>query len=115
MTSVARMRTLLNRPAEYPFTWDDRMYAMQQLGEVYLYMETAFDWRVRHDSVTIIDGEDHLTPEGQGTNPYAAAENHWHQLTRPGVLVYAWAPRRVVMWEGFQWMDLPELLLVPST
>lgn len=115
MTSVAVFRKMLNRPTERVLTWDDRMYAMQQLGEVYLFMEAAFDWRVRHDSVTMIDGEDQLTPEGCGTNPYSAVDSHWQQLTRPGVLIYAWAPRRVVMWEGFQWMDLPELLIRPST
>lgn len=89
-------------------TWDQRMMSMQSLGELFLYMQAPFDWRVLHQAVLIIDDEEGIVPQGRGTNPYGAADAHWQQLTRPGTVVECWGPHRHVTWRGFRWLVLPD-------
>lgn len=90
-------------------SWDRRMVAMQALGDVSLYMHAPFDWRVRHRGVLIWAGEDLLVPEGQGTNPYAAADEHWRQLTAPGTMLSV-GLNGAAFWQGSDWVRVDESL-----
>ena len=92
-------------------TWDHRMLKLQELGDVFLYMEAPFDWRVFHKGVLLVDpeGEDDLVPQGQGTNPYAAVDDHFRQLTQGSPLVQAVGDDiRVVQWVQRNWTDVRE-------
>jgi len=86
------------------FTWDDRMIAMQALGDVSLAMEAKFDWRVRHHGVLLLSGmgeSEHtsmLIPEGQGTNPYDCVDDHWRQLTEGFQMVRSQKLNGVFAW-----------------
>jgi hypothetical protein len=75
-----------------------RMEAMQSIGDVSLWMHKPFDWRVRHEGVLIVEGEDDLVPEGYGTNPYCVQDEHWRQLTQGGPLLYLVKDKRHIRW-----------------
>ena len=86
--------------------WDQRLMKLRELGEVYLYIEKPFDWRILQDNVFLIDGEDELVPQGQAINPYAVVDDHWRQLTHgsPLIRVYGKQPR-IVTWQAGNWTD----------
>lgn len=75
---------------------DQRMIMMQALGDVSLYMHAPFDWRVRHEGVLIVEDDDDLVPEGRGTNPICAPDDHWRQLTLGSPLIHLPAQKRYV-------------------
>jgi hypothetical protein len=89
-------------------SWDRRMQLMQDLGDLVLYMHAPFDWRVRHRGVLIWAGDDQLVPEGQGNNPYAAADDHWRQLTAVPGTTLSFGLNGAAIWNESGWIIVRE-------
>jgi len=89
-------------------TWDGRYQALQAIGFMSIYLEKPFDWRVHHENVLILDGEDELVPQGRDTNPYGAVDDHWRQLTAasPVLVINRGSKRTLVRWNGTGWVEV---------
>lgn len=92
--------------------WQERLDAIQCLGEARLIMRKPDDWYVgQHVEVK---GGDVLTPvSGNGSSPEAAVYDHWNNLTslQPGQYIVARAAgsdRLAVRWAGHMWKPVNE-------
>lgn len=92
-------------------TWEEKLAALQCLGEVSLHMRKPGDWYVSQ-RVTI-GGDGMLRGEyGNGKTPEAAVEQHWAIYsadllnTNKYVVVESHGKRRHVVWVGYMWWDI---------
>ena len=94
-------------------TWEQKLEALQCLGDVCLRMRKPGDWYVSA-SGREIGGDGCLVGEfGNGTTPEEAVEDEWMRyvtelpLGRYIVLGAFSDNRRHVRWNGFMWQDIP--------
>jgi hypothetical protein len=82
-------------------TWEQKLQALQALGDTSLRMRKPGDWYV--NTVANIKGDGGY---GNGATPEAAVEDHWKKFAESGatVVVDAYSPsRREYRWNGFMW------------
>ncbi len=90
-------------------TWEDRIQAMQSLGELTLRMRKPGDWYVNHSGVERAEGC--LLCGGCVTGaktPQEATEQHWKWLTElkgdQYIVTNAMNDRRMAYrWTGYMW------------
>jgi hypothetical protein len=96
-------------------TYEEKLQALQALGECSLKMRRPGDWYVAQPQKGVHSGGILRSPYGNGRTPEEAVENHWFALTsevapdeyvvlHPGDSVR----RRAVRWNGFMWADVDE-------
>ena len=94
--------------------WEEKLDAIQHLGETVLRMRAPGDWYVSQSGVeSTARGSAVLRGEyGDGTSPEAAVLHHWNVLTvHDGNTSYLVlnatdeTKRRHVYWNGFMWKD----------
>lgn len=94
-------------------TWEEKLAALQSLGDCCLRMRHPGDWYVSATSVEVSSGRMLEGRYGNGATPEAAVLDHWEKYTAlvgPGEVVVINAmstERRHVRWTGYMWTDVP--------
>ena len=95
-------------------TWEQKLDALQSLGECTLRMRKPGDWYVRQ-GVEVSQGNLLVGEYGNGKTPEEAVMNHWDLLSnlKPEeyLVVHAMGPnRQAVKWNGYMWQSVKENL-----
>lgn len=91
--------------------WEQKLAAIQALGDTSLRMRKPGDWYVSSTRMEI-GGDGMLSGEyGNGRTPEEAVEEHWRIYTNlpPGKFIVIGAytdKRRQVRWNGYMWEDI---------
>lgn len=90
--------------------WEQKLAALQALGEFKLCMREPGNWYVYVPKAEIKDGSMLKSGAGNGRTPEEAVENYWREMTElnPGerVVIGAYSDaRREVRWNGYMWQD----------
>jgi hypothetical protein len=95
-------------------TWEQKLAAIQALGEAHLCMRRPGDWYVSQSRTEVKErGSSVLSSAfGNGATPEEAVLDHWRQLAEVGptfiVVIDAYSERRRhVRWNGYMWADEP--------
>jgi len=93
-------------------SWEDKLAALNRLGEATLHMRGPGDWYVSH-AVEIKDGALLSPPHGAGESPEAAVNDHWRVLVTelPGhcvLVIHATNKdkRRQYRWVSGAWQEV---------
>lgn len=89
-------------------TWEQKLAAMQALGEVVLKMLEPGTWLCRIPR-EVKDDALLRSVSGRGTTPEAAVGDCWQYVTelKPReAIVVSDSPRRYVRWNGYMWADV---------
>lgn len=94
-------------------TWEQKLQALQELGECSLRMREPGNWYVSQTSVDIKEGSLLGGGYGNGATPEQAVNDHWERKTnlKPNqyLVINAFSDkRRAVRWSGFMWASVTE-------
>lgn len=94
-------------------TWEQKLQAIQALGDTSLRMRHVGNWHVMVNNVSVKSGSLIRSSGGNGRSPEEAVEAQWKTLTgiaddefvvvRP---IASDAPERRLRWNGFMWADV---------
>lgn len=92
--------------------WEQKMQALQALGEVSLRMRKPGDWYVASHT-EVKDGPILKSDHGNGATPQDAIEDEWmKKVTNLGskvlIIDAGRSCRRAVRWNGFMWQNIVE-------
>lgn len=90
-------------------TWEEKIVAMQALGDLCLRMREPGDWLVSHYCVAKFDG--HSLTGGCATDaktPQDAVERHWEWLVSDVDGDCIRSRGRDLRWNGFMWEEAKE-------
>lgn len=89
-------------------TWEQKLQALQALGNTSLRMRKPGDWYVSQNGVSIREGSILKGSYGNGKTPEEAVTNHWLLYSAPtnNQTVVIDDGRRGVCWNGFMWQSV---------
>lgn len=85
--------------------WEQKLAALQALGDTSLRMREPGNWYV-NGAGEIAQDRMLVGEYGNGATPEAAVNDHWQKFTGTGQIVRLSGDRRVT-WRGFMWADVP--------
>lgn len=95
-------------------TWEEKLAALQALGDTSLRMRKPGDWYVSPSSRDVWErGSGVLVSVyGNGSTPQEAVEDDWRKMTELDancvvVINARGSNRRQVIWNGYMWRDVP--------
>lgn len=92
-------------------TWEQKLEALNVLGECALFMRKPGDWYVNQPLEIKRRGSGVLTSAyGNGVSPEKAVDDHWRLLVTDlppdwFIVSYTDGTRRQVRWNGFMWEE----------
>lgn len=95
-------------------TWEQKLAALNAIGECSLLMRSPGDWYVWQEGVRLSDGDFETTGGGDGVTPEATVNDTWRKMVTDlkdnAVIVCRKSngDRRYVRWNEFMWVDVPE-------
>ena len=97
--------------------WQQKLEALQALGDCALRMRSPDDWYVSQNSTELkMHADDYCLggKYGNGHSPEEAVEDHWRVLVddlppEAMIIIHAMSRerRRQVRWSGYMWKDVP--------